>query len=141
MKCLPTHLIFCTVKNIGSVFHQKSLLKNFESMLENVLNIYITVSDALLYLHKNSICHLDIKPQNVILYKDDTHFVSDESYIEEFIPKLIDFGCSKLRHNDALAQKATVAYASPEAICGIPSFESDIYSLGILILTRVQKEL
>ncbi|KAI5172663.1 NUAK family, SNF1-like kinase [Nematocida sp. LUAm3] len=79
--------------------------------------------DALIFLHKKNIAHLDIKPENILLNSN-------------YRIKLIDFGSSKisLKNGSIEAYGGTPQYASPEAISGgiYNGFLSDSWSLGVL---------
>jgi serine/threonine-protein kinase len=99
--------------------------------LSKRLSLFRTVCSALQYAHQNLIVHLDIKPSNILVTSDG-------------VPKLLDFGISKLLNPDSLSDVAdhtvtgfrrmTPEYASPEQIRGESlSISSDIYSLGVLL--------
>ncbi len=67
--------------------------------------------------------HCDIKPKNILLYKNDGHF----------LPKLTDFGIAStaLRRQKGF----TPVYSAPEIVDGgMPTEQSDVYSLGITFL-------
>ncbi|MEQ1922887.1 MAG: protein kinase, partial [Pyrinomonadaceae bacterium] len=95
--------------------------------LEQRLNLFLKVCDAVQYAHQNLIVHRDIKPSNVIVTKTGE-------------PKLLDFGLAKLlgdEHDLEVTQTAfralTPAYASPEQLANLPiTTASDIYSLGVV---------
>ena len=84
------------------------------------------------FLHNNKICHLDIKPENIIF--DNT-----------FWPVYIDFGFSKIYKddNDQIIlfdfSKGTEKYASPELYKGkkIDGEKADIFSLGAVLFNLV----
>ncbi|XP_044438695.1 probable indole-3-pyruvate monooxygenase YUCCA8 isoform X2 [Triticum aestivum] len=87
------------------------------------------VCEGLKFLHKGSedpICHLDLKPANILLDKD-------------MIPKIADFGLSRLF---ASAQThittqiiGTLGYMPPEFIeRGKITLKFDIFSLGVIII-------
>ncbi len=99
--------------------------------VEQRLELFRTVCSALQYAHQNLIVHLDIKPSNILVTEDG-------------IPKLLDFGISKLLNPESLLQPAertvtvlrrmTPEYASPEQIRSEPlNISSDIYSMGVLL--------
>ncbi|KAF7105577.1 hypothetical protein CFC21_106368 [Triticum aestivum] len=86
--------------------------------------------DGLEYLHGQNppFCHLNIKPDNILLDK----------YME---PKLSD-GLSRLFHREVsrntVLAKTTVAYVSPEyRYDGQISLKCDIYSIGVVMLEIV----
>lgn len=85
------------------------------------------VAEALGYIHDRKIMHLDIKPANVMLRKEDDHVV------------VIDFGLSKQYDEDGNQTSSTpvgisAGYAPMEQYQqgGVKEFspETDIYSLG-----------
>lgn len=81
------------------------------------------------HVHQQNLLHLDIKPANIIRRSDDNQLV------------LIDFGAVR-RANDATdnvpAKKqrcaGTIGFAPAEQLGGIPTYASDIYSLGVTCL-------
>lgn len=96
---------------------------------EETRKIMWPILHAMTSLHQSSICHLDIKPGNIMLGQDN---------LGRLRPVLIDFGLSK--HYDNLGQPTTTVktvgvsegYSPREQYSGIDSFspESDIYALG-----------
>jgi len=89
--------------------------------IEERLQLFLRVCDAVAYAHRNLIVHLDLKPSNILVTTDAT-------------VKLLDFGTSKLIQPDSLLTTtvmATPAYASPEQLRNEPVTTScDIYALG-----------
>lgn len=89
--------------------------------IEERLQLFLRVCDAVAYAHRNLIVHLDLKPSNILVTADAT-------------VKLLDFGTSKLIQPDSLLTTtvmATPAYASPEQLRSEPVTTScDIYALG-----------
>ena len=104
-------------------------LKAFEEQngrMDPMLAVALTaqLASALDHAHKHNIIHCDIKPQNIVL-------------TEAMVPKIVDFGISRIVSNETMAFTASVVgsvhYFSPEQAQGLAvTAQSDIYSLGIV---------
>lgn len=93
-----------------------------ESVLLQVLD---QLSSALYYLHQANYVYFDIKPENILIVKDD----------DKPILKLIDFGLSSYlpELKDDFA-KGTAEFIAPEILNKEnPDHRVDLYSLGILL--------
>jgi serine/threonine protein kinase len=92
--------------------------------IEQRLQLFLNICDAVAYAHRNLIVHLDLKPSNILVTQDGT-------------VKLLDFGTSKLIQPDSTLTTtvmATPAYASPEQLRNDPvTTACDIYSLGAIL--------
>jgi serine/threonine protein kinase len=78
--------------------------------------------EALASIHAQGICHLDLKPENVML---DSGTVI-----------LVDFGAARQYRDERSASKMALAYAPPEVLLmdkGEVGPESDIYELAVVI--------
>ncbi len=65
--------------------------------------------------------HCDIKPENFILFPDN-------------VLKLADFGFAKLNLRTLKASgSGTIDYIAPEQAMGRPKFQSDVFSLGLVV--------
>ncbi len=95
------------------------------------LELFLQVAQAVDYAHRNLVVHRDIKPTNIL--------VNAEGHA-----KLLDFGIAKLLDAEAspgetpltrsYTRLMTPVYASPEQVRGTPvTTASDIYQLGLLL--------
>ncbi|MEM7432465.1 MAG: serine/threonine-protein kinase [Pseudomonadota bacterium] len=77
--------------------------------------------DALAFAHEHKIIHCDIKPENFIVFPD--HQL-----------KLADFGFAKINLRTLKASgSGTIDYIAPEQAMGRPKFQSDVFSLGLVL--------
>jgi len=73
------------------------------------------------HAHQNKIIHCDIKPDNFIIFPGNQL-------------KLGDFAFSKIAQRTVKASgSGTVGYMAPEQAVGRPMFQSDVFSLGLVI--------
>jgi eukaryotic-like serine/threonine-protein kinase len=87
------------------------------------IDLLIQVLQALAYMHRLSILHCDLKPDNVLVVNGQV--------------KVLDFGLAITRSkNTTLADgntAGTLAYMAPEVIQGFPTSEvSDLYAVGVM---------
>jgi len=102
--------------------------------VEARLRLFLPVCAAVEYAHRHFIVHRDLKPGNILIDRNG-------------VPKLLDFGISKLLHStpaDAADTQdvgmMTPDYASPEQIIGDPvTLMSDVYSLGTVLYELLSK--
>jgi len=108
---------------------------NHKLNVEDRLDLFLLVCDAVQHAHQKGIIHRDIKPSNIL--------VSNEN--GQAIPKIIDFGVAKaiiqpLTERTLITEEShllgTLEYMSPEQV-EITNEDidtrSDIYSLGVLL--------
>ncbi len=100
--------------------------------LKEILPLFIQVVRAVAYAHGQLIIHRDLKPANVLVTASG-------------LPKLLDFGISKLIEGEATTADATaltrlagrpmtLAYAAPEQVLGLPvTVAVDVYALGVML--------
>lgn len=98
--------------------------------IEERLQLFERICDAVQHAHSRMILHRDLKPSNILVDKEGQ-------------PKLLDFGIARMvsRDMEASADLMTVGddvaltpeYASPEQLRGDTlGTESDVYSLGVI---------
>lgn len=96
------------------------------------LKLFLDITEAVQYAHKNLVVHRDLKPGNIMVTGDD----------EKPQIKLLDFGISQILEDSDTEQSGikamTRAYASPEQLKGeSTSTATDIYSLGVVLFELI----
>ncbi len=94
---------------------------------EKLIRIIFKIGQALQYIHEKNILHLDIKPSNILMDKNQN-------------PQLIDFGISKRYDLSDQQETSTTIQAASKGYASIEQYDSegtqsfspcpDIYSLG-----------
>ena len=105
---------------------------------DEVRNILIQTADALAYAHERGVVHRDIKPDNILIDREDNRVM------------VTDFGIARAVTEGADARLTatgtaigTPAYMSPEQSMGEREIDgrSDLYSLGIVAYQMMTGEL
>jgi tetratricopeptide (TPR) repeat protein/predicted Ser/Thr protein kinase len=100
--------------------------------LDERIELFIKVCDAVAEAHRSLVIHRDIKPANILVDSRGQ-------------PRLLDFGIGRMIASDAgsdLTQTGqyalTLAYASPEQLACLPlTTATDVYSLGAVLYQLV----
>ena len=97
-----------------------------------IINLLREILETLAFIHEQGVIHRDIKPGNIIIRNQDSRAI------------LIDFGAVKQIQPHVLREQGNITlttltiaigtadYAPLEQLAGQPSFNSDIYALGIV---------
>ncbi|BGP50464.1 serine/threonine-protein kinase gin4 [Rhodotorula kratochvilovae] len=113
---------FCPV---GELFHY--VAKEVLSPLQ-IQRLFLELVSALLHLRRFSIAHRDIKPDNLLLYRDEQG---------ELSLKLGDLGMATYQPDDQLLTTSCGSphYAAPEVIKAIPydGLLADVWSAGVVL--------
>ena len=100
--------------------------------LASILRLVVQVVRAVAYAHGQLVIHRELKPANVLVTADG-------------LPKLLDFGISKIIEGDATNADATaltrlagrpltLAYAAPEQVLALPiGVTADVYALAVML--------
>ena len=95
---------------------------------------FSTLEVSLLHSSEAGIIHGDLKPKNVLIFKDEQ---------ELFVARVMDFGCSTRHCNDndlVMIREKSIPWNDPEihhrlgAVSALRAKKMDIYSLGVLCL-------
>ena len=109
--------------NGKELFDQIMTNKKIEE--EEAKGIFYQMLDALIYMHKMSICHRDIKIENILFEKRTN------------TPKLIDFGFSSFYRKGTKLKEVcgSPSYACPEMHKGVEYYpeKADVWSFGIVL--------
>ncbi|MEO8452265.1 MAG: serine/threonine-protein kinase, partial [Gemmatimonadota bacterium] len=103
------------------------------------LELFARVCDAVHYAHKQGVIHRDLKPANIMVDAGGQ-------------PKILDFGVARLTDADVKATRqtsvgeviGTLQYMSPEQVNADPGdidTRSDVYSLGVILYELLSGQL
>lgn len=94
-----------------------------------LLEVFLQITEALIYLTDKQIVHSDLACRNILIYE---HHESEPS--ENFV-KLTDFGLTRFSTVVSTTTVIPIRYAAPEVIGdqSIYSEKSDVFSMGVLM--------
>jgi WD40 repeat protein len=98
--------------------------KGTQLPLATVVTYTLQVADALQYAHSEKVIHRDVKPENMLLGKQNTVLLSDFG-----LATAAQSSRTQLRQDVA----GTVTYMAPEQLQGKPGPASDQYALGVVV--------
>lgn len=101
-------------------------LKSYETNENDIQNIFVDVLSALSHIHQNGVVHRDIKPDNILIFRDSNN---------KYTAKISDWSAAIF--NNSIKKSpivGTLAFMDPEILkSGTTSSSSDIWSFGALV--------
>lgn len=122
----------------------EDMIKQKSLSIQQRLNLFLKVCDAIAYAHSKSILHLDIKPSNIQVGSFGELLICDWG-LGRILNDELDEIHNELLHPDLLNHmtmgseiKGTPGYMAPEQVnCEEKTTATDIYSLGVLLRTMM----
>ncbi|XP_021514910.1 proto-oncogene serine/threonine-protein kinase mos [Meriones unguiculatus] len=115
----------------GATRSPESLSCREQLSLGKCLKYSLDIVNGLLFLHSQSILHLDLKPANILISEQD-------------VCKISDFGCSQKLQDLQTSPRhigGTYTHQAPELLKGeIATPKADIYSFGITLWQMTTRE-
>ena len=124
---------------VGMTDWEKEIKKHIEKNIfyteKELIHIIKQLTQVLSFLQKSNISHRDIKPQNILVFKNNVYKIADFGEAKQIENMTINLICNSLR--------GTELYMSPLLFNGLRTgqvdirhnvFKSDVYSFGLCIL-------
>ena len=138
-KLDKTTYVVYVLMEVGLTDWEKEIKNHIEKKLfykeSELIQIMKQIINVLSFLQKQNISHRDIKPQNILVFKNNIYKVADFGEAKQIENMTINLACNSLR--------GTELYMSPLLFNGLRTgqvdirhnvFKSDVYSLGLCIL-------
>ncbi len=115
-------VFYIVMEYVDGISLEQFLRKEKQLKLPRALDWFLEIGNAIAYAHGKNIIHRDIRPANVL--------ISQEEHI-----KVADLGTSRYLDNNPFASTriGSPPYMAPEHFQGKATFQSDIYSFGVLM--------
>eukprot|EP00746_Dinoflagellata_sp_MGD_P152033 gnl/MRDRNA2_/MRDRNA2_83398_c0_seq1.p1 gnl/MRDRNA2_/MRDRNA2_83398_c0~~gnl/MRDRNA2_/MRDRNA2_83398_c0_seq1.p1 ORF type:complete len:406 (+),score=73.92 gnl/MRDRNA2_/MRDRNA2_83398_c0_seq1:85-1302(+) len=110
-------------KNLHEVLLQQ---KCFRFELATAMELFLSIVQAILHIHKHGVCHLDIKPENLMQGDDE-------------IIRLADFGAAQYTKHQIAHPCGSLPFAAPEVLDAFKNkvmywgSMADTFSMGVLL--------
>ena len=112
--------------------------------IDQRLELYLELCDALNYAHQRGVIHRDLKPSNIFVVTDSVKDSLSRATLTGPHIKILDFGLARIEADAEGATvvsevgqiKGTLPYMSPEQVQGDPDaidVRSDVYALGVIL--------
>ncbi len=121
------------------------LIEEGRRPVREVVEIVIQVMSGVAAVHEVGVVHRDLKPDNIYLQ------MIPEDPLHPGLPKVLDFGVSKLKEQGAAGSKLTAMgmvmgtpyYMAPEQVTDTSGVDqrADVYSLGVILYEALAGEL
>jgi serine/threonine-protein kinase len=115
-------VFFIVMEYIDGYSLEQYLRRNKRVAIDLALGWFIKLVDAIVYAHAKNVIHRDIRPANVLISKEGQ-------------VKLGDLGTSRFLEGNRFASTriGSPPYMAPEHFQGKATFQSDIYSFGVMM--------
>ncbi|MCA9999261.1 MAG: serine/threonine protein kinase, partial [Anaerolineales bacterium] len=117
----------------------KQIIRDYKSQgqtmpISRALQLVVQICSGIGYAHRSNLVHCDVKPQNILVTRDDRVKVADFGIAQAL---------SEATHHDQPSRVwGTPQYFSPEQAQGHPtSPASDVYAIGIVLFEMLTGEL
>uniref|UniRef100_A0A8C4YN93 Protein kinase domain-containing protein n=1 Tax=Gopherus evgoodei TaxID=1825980 RepID=A0A8C4YN93_9SAUR len=109
----------------GGELFERIVDDDFEHTEPNSIQYMRQILEGIQYVHRQSIVHLDLKPENIVCVSTSSHWI-----------KIIDFGLARRlgeREGPVKVMHGTAEFMAPEVIAFEPvGFTTDMWSIGVI---------